>query len=76
MKTIEQRKAKLEVIEMCLDAIENASENNFKWERNYMGYDDADIENWTDEKKDGYERLCYKEAVLQSIVNYIENIKV
>lgn len=76
MKTIEQRKAKLEVMEEALEALERVQKNSYDWERNYMGFNEPDIENWDDGKKEAYERLTYKEAVLQSIINYIENIKV
>lgn len=76
MKTIEQRKLKLEVMEEAIEALERIQNNSYNWQREYMGFNDANIDEWDNDKKAEYEKLIYKEAVLQSFINYIENIKV
>ena len=77
MKTIEQRKAKLEVMEDAIEALEKVLENTYEWEMKWKGYDGLSIDEilGEDEKRD-YEKILYKMQILKEMMYDIENKKV
>lgn len=76
MKTMKERKIKLETLCEMVEYLEGLIKNTYEWEKSYRGFDTGDIENWSTEDKEKFEELNYKIAVVQSWINQIENTKI